>query len=251
MASLATINDFPNELIFKVITQLPVAALIAARKVSQRWRELIAVARITPSRRRLLELYKDAIDSPTFLAMRGEIIPHLTDFDREAYVADIESQVGRTLPDDFRTWLLEWPARAVIGLYWPGLPVEYSDEGSPSSAVGRYPLANRSVGKLAFIPIRIGPSGRHAHLRAQFAESADIRDWACFVELHWCLDAGSSYPRTLWYFLAGQGLGEKLVGQVRPEGSLEEIPFDIVDFDAAAKDWIGFLSGELEGYHRC
>ncbi|KAL6303058.1 hypothetical protein BKA93DRAFT_789975 [Sparassis latifolia] len=120
-ASITGINDFPTELLFEIIIYLPLPALIAARTVNKRWRELIAVAPISPSRRRLLDLYIYAIASPSFLATRAQIIPNLGPFDRKAYVALLEQQTGQHLPEDFRTWVLEWPARAVINWLWPGL----------------------------------------------------------------------------------------------------------------------------------
>ncbi|GBE78840.1 hypothetical protein SCP_0200370 [Sparassis crispa] len=58
---MSTVDDFPNELLFDVFTHLPLSALIAARTVNKRWRELIAVTPVSPSRRRLLDLYIDAI----------------------------------------------------------------------------------------------------------------------------------------------------------------------------------------------
>ncbi|KAL6298823.1 hypothetical protein BKA93DRAFT_36590 [Sparassis latifolia] len=54
---------------------------------------------LPPARRRLLQLYADAIASSAFLATRAEIIPSLHCANREKYVASLESAAERPLPD--------------------------------------------------------------------------------------------------------------------------------------------------------
>ncbi|GBE78842.1 hypothetical protein BKA93DRAFT_367337 [Sparassis latifolia] len=160
--------------------------------------------------------------------MRHEIIRHLTGFDRGAYVATLESKARRTLPDAFRTWLLEWPARAVVGLYWAGLPVKYRRERSPRySAVGRYFLGNVSQA-IGMIGIWVG-------------DSIDPRDPVYMLELY----RNPNTKASLRYVFAGRGAGERLVGQVHSAEPIHLVLFHDENRAAVAKDWIGFLRGEL------
>ncbi|CAA7260932.1 unnamed protein product [Cyclocybe aegerita] len=73
-------------------------------------------------RRRLLALYDTVINSPDFYASRPWTIVHLEPFDREAYIAALESQ-HPAIPSEFRLFILEWPERAAIRSIWPGLPL--------------------------------------------------------------------------------------------------------------------------------
>ena len=100
------------------------------------WRSLIPGSHIPDYRRRLLELYLRAIESPAFRATRKQVLAllrqarkHGIPFNRDRYIACLP----KSLPDDFRCWVLEWPEHAVIGTLWPGLhprrsPHEDADE---------------------------------------------------------------------------------------------------------------------------
>jgi hypothetical protein len=68
------------------------------------------------------------INSPWFLQTRPWVLENLQPFDREAYVAALLVQYNR-LPEAFELWLLEWPARAIIGGIWPGLPWDHMKDG--------------------------------------------------------------------------------------------------------------------------
>ena len=96
-------------------------SLIASKGVSRRWRHLVPLADIIPERRALLELYLDLISSEVFIETRPWTLANLRPFDRQDYVAVLLRQYGH-LPEAYRLWILEWPARAVIGCCWPGLP---------------------------------------------------------------------------------------------------------------------------------
>jgi hypothetical protein len=114
-------QHLPNETLLQIISHLPLKSLIASRGVDQLWRQFVAVADVDPARRGLLNLYLTIVNSPYFLQSRPWVLANLQSFDREAYIDSLLSQYPR-LPEDFRLWILEWPARAVVGGAWPGLP---------------------------------------------------------------------------------------------------------------------------------
>ena len=93
-------------------------SLIAARGVCLLWRTSVASANLHPTRRKLLDLYLRVMRSRAFLATRRHILPHLVPFDRQEFLADLPA----TTPEEFQTWILEWPARAIFEWIWPGLP---------------------------------------------------------------------------------------------------------------------------------
>lgn len=65
---------------------------------------------------------------PYFPQTRPWTLAKLIPFDREAYVAALLAQ-HNYLPEAFRLWVLEWPARVVFGCVWPGLPsINISDD---------------------------------------------------------------------------------------------------------------------------
>lgn len=115
-----SISTWPPELL-EIYEWLPLKSLIAAQGVNRQWRHLVPLADILPARRALLDLYIDFVASPVFLPTRPMILENLRPFDREAYIA-IFHNAGLSLPVEFLVWLLEWPNKAVIGCYWPGLP---------------------------------------------------------------------------------------------------------------------------------
>ena len=111
------IPHLPTEIVLMIQSFLPLNALIKARGVCRFWRSIIPGSHILPARRALLEFYLRAIRSPAFLATRPRIQAHLKPFDRERLLARLPPSV----PEEFRTWVLEWPARAAVGHIWPGL----------------------------------------------------------------------------------------------------------------------------------
>ncbi|THG95702.1 hypothetical protein EW026_g6010 [Hermanssonia centrifuga] len=117
--SLATADDLPNELILSIFPLLPLQSLIAARCVNQRWRNLVPLADLLPTRRKYLDFYLSVVRSPAFQEARRAIHPHLKHFDREEYLRFLTKT--STAPEEFILWVREWPASAVCGWMWPGL----------------------------------------------------------------------------------------------------------------------------------
>jgi hypothetical protein len=108
------ISDFPNELILELIYWFPLKSLIAVCGINRTWRQFVLLSNIAPARRALLDLYFDAIESDTFHLNRALCTPPPVTFDREAYVATLENQIGGTLPDgmciyeELKTMELTW-----------------------------------------------------------------------------------------------------------------------------------------------
>lgn len=119
-------ESLPVELYLEIASHLRLRDLIIFRSVSQRLRSTINanISSIRPAaRRELLRLWDRVVKSPYFLPSRQHIIPHLRNFDRHAYLTSLPyAATGQLrLPDEFETWILEWPAKSVIGWIWPGL----------------------------------------------------------------------------------------------------------------------------------
>ncbi|KAJ6572137.1 hypothetical protein B0H19DRAFT_1373024 [Mycena capillaripes] len=116
--------DLPPEISLQVFPHLPLKGLIAADGVCRLWKHFISVADINSTRRSLWSLYRKTVHDPLFLPTRPWLLANLRPFDRQAYVDALLAQHNH-LPEDFRLWILEWPARAVIACAWPGLPQTY------------------------------------------------------------------------------------------------------------------------------
>ncbi|KAI0782092.1 hypothetical protein C8Q75DRAFT_811938 [Abortiporus biennis] len=111
------IQDLPAELFLEIFCLADLKTLISCRGVCSYWRELVLRAHIPSARKKLLRLYLKLLQSPVFYHTRSYILPNLQTFDRELYI----SRLPASTPDEFKTWILEWPAKAVIGWLWPGL----------------------------------------------------------------------------------------------------------------------------------
>ncbi|KAJ7474485.1 hypothetical protein B0H11DRAFT_1334302 [Mycena galericulata] len=122
---MAIVQDCPNEVVLQFFPHFCLKSLIAARGVCRLWKMLIRLADIHPTRRRLLLLYKRLIRSPAFLPTRPWTLAHLISFNRQAYVDELLLYNQVDIPEEFRLWVLEWPARAAINCIWPGLPSDY------------------------------------------------------------------------------------------------------------------------------
>lgn len=118
-------EDFPNEIHLQIYSFLPIKSLIIGRTVSQEWRRLIPLADINPIRRSFLDFYLTLVNSPLFPQTRPWVLANLQPFDRQQYINDLMDQ-HPYIPEAFRIWILEWPAKAVIGCVWPGLPNVHS-----------------------------------------------------------------------------------------------------------------------------
>ncbi|KAL6303038.1 hypothetical protein BKA93DRAFT_789893 [Sparassis latifolia] len=242
---MATISDLPIELLLDVFILLPLPALIVSRTVIKRWRELVAIAPIFPSRRRLLELYTYAIDSPGFLKSRAEIISALTDLNREKYITTLESRIGAPLPDDFRIWLLEWPARAVIGWFWPGLSSEIEFVDTLARRRGEYGLQDQRILRCALLPELNAHGIVTSYQRWDVDDDdednppADTPDWLWMVELHATVLHHPGWNTVTSLVITAKGVGEPLVGQVLALGD------DRVYLKSVKHwKWIDFLKDE-------
>ncbi|KIP03875.1 hypothetical protein PHLGIDRAFT_129881 [Phlebiopsis gigantea 11061_1 CR5-6] len=111
------LTHLSDEVLLHILSYLPLTSLIVARGVCKLWRSLIPGSHIPDYRRRLLELYLRALESPAFHATRKQVLAQLYPFNRNHFIA----RLPKSIPEDFRCWVLEWPERAVIGILWPGI----------------------------------------------------------------------------------------------------------------------------------
>uniref|UniRef100_A0A8H7Y8S6 F-box domain-containing protein n=1 Tax=Psilocybe cubensis TaxID=181762 RepID=A0A8H7Y8S6_PSICU len=130
-----TIQSLPVELIFDIFTYFKLKTYIIAHGVCKEWRRLLPLAPINPVRRRLFQLYQNMINTPDFIKTRVWIVDNLAPFDRQAYIDALLSQYP-AIPEEFRIWILEWPARAVIACMWPGLPFSVCYSVGPQRRYG-------------------------------------------------------------------------------------------------------------------
>ena len=119
---MAHIDDLAPELFIAIVEHLVLKSLISARGVCRRWRNIVSPdsSTIPITRRRLLRLYLRVIKMPFFIQTRSRIIPSLVPFARESGVALLSESISQ----EYKTWILEWPARAVFLWMWPGLQAD-------------------------------------------------------------------------------------------------------------------------------
>ncbi|KAJ8495366.1 hypothetical protein ONZ45_g12906 [Pleurotus djamor] len=129
------INILPFELLLATFREFHLTSIIAASGVCQEWRRLLLIANIHPSRRALLDIYLHIIGEPWFLDSRPWVLQNLSEFNRRVYVNTLLQQHDY-LPDEFMIWVLEWPAKAVFGGIWPGLPTHIHDLVGPIGPAG-------------------------------------------------------------------------------------------------------------------
>ncbi|KAF4611947.1 hypothetical protein D9613_003764 [Agrocybe pediades] len=120
-----SLDDLPTELILHIFSFLELKPYIISHGVCRRWQELLPAANIHPVRRRLFKLFKQMLSCPDFVRTRTWTLNNLQDFDRQAYIDALLSQYPY-IPEDFRLWILEWPAKMAISCVWPGLRHVYS-----------------------------------------------------------------------------------------------------------------------------
>lgn len=124
-----SISHLPNELLLELFIWLPLPSLLAVLRVSRKWHHLAPLSRLLPPRQALLALFTNTSESDR--GTYAKIKHYLKDFDREAYLVRLtatlpaNSHPGAELPEEFRLWVLEWPAIPLLpGWAWPdlGLP---------------------------------------------------------------------------------------------------------------------------------
>lgn len=159
-ALMAQFEDLPPEIFLQLLKELALSSLIAARGVCRGWRDIVhsSCRDIPPIRRRLLHLYLRLVQSHSFVDSRSCISPSLRSFDRKAFIVALPENT----PEEFQTWILEWPARAVFDWIWPGLPASRPNQ-TVASNIGRQGYKN-------YI-------GKQRILEAQLASGVIPRKW--------------------------------------------------------------------------
>ncbi|KAI0695620.1 hypothetical protein BC835DRAFT_1345982 [Cytidiella melzeri] len=112
--------DLPDEVHLAIQSHMTVSSLLISRAVCRLWHSLIPGSHIPPARLRLIHLYLRLVYSPAFHATRKDTLSRLQPFDAGRALSMI-AKGGVQVPEEFRVWLLEWPARAAFAGIWPGL----------------------------------------------------------------------------------------------------------------------------------
>ncbi|PPR04692.1 hypothetical protein CVT26_015017 [Gymnopilus dilepis] len=123
-------QHLPRELQLICFSYMTVETLIAARSVCSTWRSLLPHAEmmVHPIRLRLYRLYLKIIANPRPDRQSQRYISQFIrkKFNREKYLRYLTRRQFKhhtvQVPDEFRIWVLEWPAKLVINGLWPGLP---------------------------------------------------------------------------------------------------------------------------------
>ncbi|KAJ8453833.1 hypothetical protein ONZ45_g19548 [Pleurotus djamor] len=161
-------NSLPNELLLHIFRQLPLKTLISARGVCVKWRDMLLVADIHPTRRALYEIHLQILEESWFRKSRLAVQRNLKEFDRKAYVDSLLLQ-HNYLPDDYKMWVLEWPALATFGGFWPGLP-SAEHAGARWGVVNLLDSSKPTVYTLSYI----APAAEASDL---WEEGEEIEDW--------------------------------------------------------------------------
>lgn len=147
-------ESLPNELLLEIFTFFPLKSLIAAQGVNRHWRQLVPLAAITPERKGLLALFMRAVSTDVAIKAISKLQHRSGFMDRWAWLASLESKIhsrwaratpgavsgaaseapdliSRTrLPDELRTWILEWPMKLIV---WNWHPSEDSTKIFPDT----------------------------------------------------------------------------------------------------------------------
>ncbi|PPQ87857.1 hypothetical protein CVT25_009509 [Psilocybe cyanescens] len=119
-----TLQSFPVEILLHIFSFLELKSYIISHGVCKDWQSLLPLAMLHPIRRRLLALYYKIINTPHFQNSLSWSLDNLHPFDRQVYIDSLLAQYP-VIPEEFRVWILEWPARLVIACLWPGIPLTY------------------------------------------------------------------------------------------------------------------------------
>ncbi|KAF4616401.1 hypothetical protein D9613_008862 [Agrocybe pediades] len=139
-----TFQDLPNELALAIFSLLELKSYIVLHGVCKKWKQLLPSADIHPIRRRMFNLFHHMLQHPRFPETRPWTLKNLrTSFNRKAYIDALLSKY-RAVPEEFRLWILEWPARMVSFGMWPGLPVTFHKENTLDKAYGMNWIAWRT-----------------------------------------------------------------------------------------------------------
>ncbi|KIJ33817.1 hypothetical protein M422DRAFT_264107 [Sphaerobolus stellatus SS14] len=110
----------PTQLYLEHLSHFRLQVLIVSRAVYLQWHNIVPTADIHPARRLLLDPYLKLMEGQYFHRTRPWVLDNLRDLDCGAYVAALLQQ-GANLYEEFRLWVLEWPAKAVMIGVWSGL----------------------------------------------------------------------------------------------------------------------------------
>lgn len=209
---------------------------IISHGVCKEWKRLLPLIEMHPIRNRLLELYRLMLRTPCFLGTREWIVKNLQPFDRQAYVDALLSQYP-FIPEDFRMWILEWPARMAIDCMWPGLPfVDYRE----------YTLRRRYgvnwMGYRPDSPQLYGMVYRQGQPNAKFIPAMLIWKGGGCHDVYWLL-FDHEHPKIFGRVILLQGCAE----------SLSDLPYESDDDesnsymeDKSYSDWMDFQQSRWE-----
>ncbi|KIJ52574.1 hypothetical protein M422DRAFT_65016 [Sphaerobolus stellatus SS14] len=122
----------PNEVLLEIFSlDFNLTGLIKLGCVCALWRQLLPYAKMPPELRDLLSFYRELCRSEAFISQREEVVREVVEFNREEFLEKTmdglkegmssEKAAKLRLPQDYITWITEWPSRAAIGCLWPGL----------------------------------------------------------------------------------------------------------------------------------
>ncbi|KAF4616464.1 hypothetical protein D9613_008751 [Agrocybe pediades] len=159
--SKSTFQDLPNELILAIFSFLELKPFIISHGVCKKWKQLLPLADIHPIRRRLFNLFHHMLQHPRFLETRPWTLKTLRPFERKAYIEALLSQYP-AVPEEFRLWILEWPARMVPFGIWPSSPFTFHRGNTLEEASGVNWLAYLPGGSPSLLKVlHRYPSGSH------------------------------------------------------------------------------------------
>lgn len=244
------IFSLPNEILLDIFPYLALRDLIAAQGVCRQWRLMVHASNIHSARRMLLQFYMRLIRPPVFLPTRPYIVPHLRKFDRLAFVGRLPNGT----PDDFKYWILEWPAKAIVGWIWPGLPVKCPSqpadialatrgenvlgyESSPNLC--KYTLGHPSFDFSTLTDLTLA-TRTLIRWRSNFWSQGRLQQAFGIHSLYICSKDPSFSGSFQWvhYVVDVTEGGESILGTVNH--------FDLGDNGRIADSWIGFLEHELD-----
>ena len=115
----------PVELHLSIFFFFELKPFLLSHGVCKNWKRLLQVTDVHPTRKCMIQLYRQIVNTSGFEKPIKWARENLLPFDRETYVQSLLSQHS-FIPEDFCMWMLEWPSSLPIHNIWPGLPfLEY------------------------------------------------------------------------------------------------------------------------------
>ncbi|KAF9540149.1 hypothetical protein CPC08DRAFT_717339 [Agrocybe pediades] len=122
------------------------------------------------------------LQHPRFLETRPWTLKTLNPFDRKAYIDALLSQYP-AVPEEFRLWIMEWPARMAPFGMWPGSPFTYHHVVTFEEANGTNWLAYLPEGSPALLTLL----HRHPSHKDHFIPA--LLAWKEDYQAHWLIFA--------------------------------------------------------------